>query len=159
MRKLGHPSTLLATLGLMVSVGFSSLPSAVAAGASDAAGALGLADASAKRVVNLTVRKAKVADKARRLGRYKPIAPSSKAIGTAKARKRVLVLSSKGKVPARALQAAVAGPQGPAGPSGAPGRNRAGRAAGGVRARRPTWSDLRSDRPDGDDPWVGRALA
>ena len=83
MSKHMNPSLFLAALALAVSIGFSSLPSAVAGGATDAASSLGLTDPSAKPAVNLTVARARLADTALKLGRYRAIAraPSGSAPG------------------------------------------------------------------------------
>jgi hypothetical protein len=51
----------------------------------------------------VTVRRANVADRAKKLGKYKPIKPSSKAIGTPRAARRVVVLNGNGRLPLRAL--------------------------------------------------------
>jgi hypothetical protein len=84
MRTIPAPGTLFGAAALVVSVAFSSLPAAVAGTAADAASAVGIVDAD-------TVR-----------GK-RPIAPDSKAIGTRRARGRLLVLNANGRIPKRAL--------------------------------------------------------
>jgi len=107
MKKHLQPANVLALAALCVSVAFSSLPTAVADSVSSAAERAGIARQGKKKVRNITVRRAKVADRAKKLGRYKPIKPSSKAIGTPRAARRVVVLNGNGRLPLRALPAEV----------------------------------------------------
>lgn len=107
MKKHLQPANVLALAALCVSVAFSSLPTAVADSVSSAAERAGIARQGKKKVRNITVRRAKVADRAKKLGKYKPIKPSSKAIGTPRAARRVVVLNGNGRLPLRALPAEV----------------------------------------------------
>jgi len=107
MKKHSQPANVLALAARCVSVAFSSLPTAVADSVSSAAERAGIARQGKKKVRNITVRRAKVADRAKKLGKYKPIKPSSKAIGTPRAARRVVVLNGNGRLPLRALPAEV----------------------------------------------------
>jgi hypothetical protein len=119
-RKLLQPANVMAFTALCVSVAFSSLPSAMADTVASAAKATGI------------VKRAKTADNAKKLGGLKPIKASSRAVGTGKARNRLLALDGTGKIPARALPAittqggrityvGVPGPRGERGAAGAQG--------------------------------------
>jgi len=112
-----QPANVMAFTALCVSVAFSSLPSAVADTVASAAKAGGI------------VKRAKTADNAKKLGGLKPIKATSGAVGTGKARNRLLALDDTGKIPARALPAVTSGGgrtsyigvPGPKGERGAPG--------------------------------------
>jgi hypothetical protein len=93
MRSHFSPATVMAALALCISVGFSSLPAAVAQTASSAAAKAGI------------VKRSKTADNAKKLGGLKPIKANSKAVGTRKAANKLLALDKSGKIPARALPA------------------------------------------------------
>ena len=96
-RKLLQPANVMAFTALCVSVAFSSLPPAMAETVASAAKAGGI------------VKRAKSADNAKKLGGLKPIKASSKAVGTGKARNRLLALDKTGKIPVRALPAVQGG--------------------------------------------------
>ena len=119
-RKLLQPANVMAFTALCVSVAFSSLPAAMADTVASAAKATGI------------VKRAKSADNAKKLGGLKPIKASNRAVGTGKARNRLLALDGNGKIPARALPAlttqggrityvGVPGPKGDRGATGAQG--------------------------------------
>ncbi len=140
MSKHPSPANAMALAALCVSVAFSSLPSAVAQTAGTAASKLGFA------------RRAKTADSARRLGKYRPIKPNSRKVGTRKAKNKVLPLDRTGHVPRRALPAISAaggtpgprgatGPRGPAGARGATGLRGATGPAGSTGAKGATGDD------------------
>jgi hypothetical protein len=118
--KLLTPANVMALTALCVSVAFSSLPAAMADTVASAAKATGFA------------KRAKSADNAKKLGGLKPIKASNKAVGTKRAKNRLLALDKSGKIPAKALPAitveggkiayvGVPGPRGATGPNGAPG--------------------------------------
>jgi hypothetical protein len=91
MRSHFSPATVMAALALCISVGFSSLPAAVAQTASSAAAKAGI------------VKRSRTADNAKKLGGLKPIKAANKAVGTKKAKNHLLALDSKGKIPISAL--------------------------------------------------------
>lgn len=127
--KLLQPANVMALTALCVSIAFSSLPAAMADTVASAAKATGFA------------KRAKSADNAKKLGGLKPIKASNKAVGTKKAKNRLLALDKSGKIPAKALPAitvdggkiayvGVPGPRGATGANGAAGSAGAAGVAG-----------------------------
>ena len=102
MRRRLTPGSALGLCALVVAVASSSLPAALAGTATGAGRMAGIVD------------RARHADDADALRGHRPIDPGSKAIGTRRARGRVLVLDAQGRIPARAL------PEGAAAGGGVP---------------------------------------